>query len=80
LPPRRPIRERQHRLPRSFYRGPVTVAFTARVEDGYPLFRDPAIVAAFRPMVEAAVDKYGCIVPVHCFMPEHLHVIVRGQD
>jgi putative transposase len=26
-----------------------------------------------------AVQKNGCSVPIYCFMPDHLHLIIKGE-
>jgi len=79
IPSRRPqIREKRHRLPRECYRGEVTVAFTACVEDDYPLFSDASVVTAFVERLDTAAKKHKCIVFIYCFMPEHQHLIVHG--
>ncbi|HEY1381774.1 MAG TPA: transposase [Gemmataceae bacterium] len=75
-----PIRQRPHRLPREHYRGPVAVAITACVQDRHPAFRDPEIVDTFRTLLDTAVTTCRCFVPIYCFMPEHLHLILHGRD
>jgi putative transposase len=44
------------------------------------VFTDADIVATFRAFLETAANRYGCMVPVYCFMPEHLHVTLQGTD
>lgn len=75
---RTPVRERPHRLPHESYRGNVLVAITACVKDGEPLFANPIAVDACTSCLRAATSRFACTVPVYCFMPEHLHVILRG--
>lgn len=74
-----PIREKKHRLPPAAYRGQKNVAFTCCVENRQPLFRDPAVVAAMLPVLAEQTAKYGCLVGVYCFMPDHLHLVLCGQ-
>src|SRR5262245_38314938 len=80
MPHRRLIREKRHRLPRDRYRGRVSVAFTACIESGRLAFADASIVGEFRDLLAAAAAKHGCLVLIYCFMPDHLHVILHGQN
>src|SRR5262249_26211228 len=73
------IRHKKHHLPRLYYVGEVCVAITACIEAGRPLFRKSDIVAAFTDILRDAVKRNDCVVPVYCFMPEHLHVVIKGQ-
>jgi REP element-mobilizing transposase RayT len=56
------------------------VAFTARVADAYPLFRDPQVVRSWVPLLRDAASKHACLVLVYCFMPDHFHVMLRGRN
>lgn len=67
-----------HRLPREFYQGPVSVAFTLCVKDRAKAFIVPHVVDAFNDMLSDVATKTGCIVPVYCFMPDHQHVVITG--
>jgi REP element-mobilizing transposase RayT len=81
IPSRRPmIQEKRHRLPRQYYQGEVTVAFTACLEGGEQRFTDAQIVTPFIERLQTAVGKHQCIVYIYCFMPEHQHLIVRGTS
>jgi len=73
------IRGKKHHLPRFCYLGQVCVAITACIETGRPIFRNCEIVAAFTDFLREATDRNHCVVPVYCFMPEHLHVVIKGQ-
>jgi putative transposase len=73
------IREKPHRLSRDHYRGPVTVSFTLCIDSFKKPFADADVVAAFVPLLAKAVEKSKCIVPIYCFMPDHLHVMLLGQ-
>jgi putative transposase len=76
----RNIREKPHRLPRDCYRGQVIVAFTACIDERHTPFLDGAVVAHFREVLGKAAQKNRCAVPIFCFMPDHLHVILQGLD
>ncbi len=30
------------------------------------------------PLLAKAAVQTGCTVPIYCFMPDHLHVVMRG--
>jgi putative transposase len=72
-------REHHHRLPRESYRGQVNVAFTLCVAKRAPLFVDDDVVTEFVSLLRAAAEKHACLVPIYCFMPDHLHVLLSGQ-
>lgn len=85
------VREKKHRLPREYYKGVMSVAFTLclkrdvgevggeEVATGFSL-RDPEVVNIFLNILEAVVTKEACIVPVYCFMPDHQHLIIKGKQ
>ncbi|MEW6068699.1 MAG: hypothetical protein AB1610_10470 [Nitrospirota bacterium] len=75
------VKEKRHRLPKEFYKGEVSVAFTLclkrNVITGFSL-REPEIVSNFIGILTFIVANTGCIVPVYCFMPDHQHLIITG--
>ncbi|OGW49881.1 MAG: hypothetical protein A2Z50_03720 [Nitrospirae bacterium RBG_19FT_COMBO_42_15] len=75
------VKEKIHRLPKEFYRGEISVAFTlclkGSVAAGFSL-RDFKIVNTFTEILDSVVAKTGCIAPVYCFMPDHQHLIITG--
>jgi|SRR5580704_13145805 putative transposase len=72
-------REKRHRLPREHYRGDVNVAFTLCTARKVELFTDGEVVSVFVAILTKSVKKHGCIVPIYCFMPDHVHLLVSGQ-
>ena len=54
--------------------------FTACVAEGYRLFADAGVVGEFIGILRAVVEKNHCTVPIYCFMPDHLHVMLDGQS
>lgn len=72
--------EKNHRLPREYYLGETTAAFTLCVHDKKTIFQDPAVVHAFVSILITALENSRCIVPVYCFMPDHLHIILTGAE
>jgi len=73
------MREKIHRLAPESYRGEVRVAFTCCVANKFPLFADAAVVQAFLPFLRAATEKHHCTALIYCFVPDHLHLILRGD-
>lgn len=45
-----------------------------------PLFADPAIIGEFAQMLRAAAERHFCLVLVYCFMPDHLHIVLKGRN
>ena len=75
-----PPREKPHRLPRASYCGDVTVAITACLANRNPLFVDPNAIAAMLDILRSVAKRHQCTVPVYCFMPEHVHLMLSGQS
>ncbi|MHB8637857.1 MAG: REP-associated tyrosine transposase [Fimbriimonadaceae bacterium] len=76
--PRQVVRERKHRLPNERYVGELTVSFTLCVAARQRAFEVPDVVEALTPLLADSLQRYACVAPVYCFMPDHLHVLVRG--
>lgn len=73
------IKEKKHRLPEEAYEGRVAVSYTACLHDRSQLLATEELVTPLLEILEQAVTKYHCIVPVYCFMPDHAHFIVSGD-
>lgn len=73
-------RENPHRLSRDRYRGEVTVSFTACIVQFREPFSNPKVVSEFVAILAATGTKNSCTVPIYCFMPDHLHVILHGKN
>jgi REP element-mobilizing transposase RayT len=76
------IKEKKHRLPKEFYKGEMSVAFTLCLQGivaaGFSL-REHTVVSAFIDILTSVATKESCIVPVYCFMPDHQHLIITGK-
>lgn len=72
------VREKRHRLPKEFYRGELSVAFTLCLKEKIKAFMRSEIVEVFTDILAMVVINKGCIVPVYCFMPDHLHLMITG--
>jgi putative transposase len=75
-----PIREKNHRLTRESYKGFVSAAFTLCIFNRKPVFTEPAIIRVFLDILIAIAKKTHCIVPAYCFMPDHLHLLIRSMS
>jgi REP element-mobilizing transposase RayT len=78
------LREKSHRLPRNFYKGGISVAFTlclkkdlGNVGAGFSL-RNREIVSTFTNILASVAAKERCIVPIYCLMDDHQHLIISG--
>jgi putative transposase len=74
------VRERRHRLPREAYVGQVAVAFTACVGRREPLFQDSGVVHQFASLLRDCAQRYASSVIIYCFMPDHVHVVLQGNE
>lgn len=74
------IREKPHRLPRDAYRGRIRVALTACVAARRPLFTAPHVVEPFVQTLRRAATQHLCSVAIYCFMPDHLHLVLQGEE
>jgi putative transposase len=80
MPRRRPIREKKHRLPRPSYQGEVLVTFTACTAHRKPSLAATSIVERCVNFLAEAAQHHHCTVPIYCFMPDHLHVMLWGRS
>jgi|WetSurMetagenome_2_1015567.scaffolds.fasta_scaffold512536_2 REP element-mobilizing transposase RayT len=74
------IKEKRHRLSEEFYRGRTWVALTLCIKNRFELFKVPEIVDAFLYILDDSANKFNCIIPVYCFMPDHQHMIITGTN
>ena len=67
-------------LCRSFdYLGSVSYFVTFKTHERQPLFADAEIVELALRQVERASIQTAFEILVYCFMPDHLHLVVRGR-
>jgi REP element-mobilizing transposase RayT len=74
------FREKKHRLPKAYYRGEISVAFTFCLQYRANAFIEADIVWTFVGILENVTCQTGCVVPVYCFMPDHQHMILSGKS
>jgi putative transposase len=73
-----PTREKKHRLPLEYYRGKAVVSFSICLKNRVCLFNDSEIVKGFIAILKDVINSEECLVPVYCFMPDHLHLLIIG--
>ncbi len=76
----KPIREKKHRLPEDAYWGAKSVSFTACIMDRRRPFANASITHHFTGILRDWVIAKNCHASIYCFMPDHLHVIIGGND
>lgn len=69
---------RTGRLDRDRYVGERKVAFTLTIQDRVPTFVNRSVVDAHVERLERAVVGSGCVVPIYCYMPDHMHLLLMG--
>ncbi len=72
------VREKKHRLPVEFYRGKISVAFTLCTKGNFSFLEHSELVEICIGILRKNSSLCGCIVPVYCFMPDHLHLVLFG--
>jgi len=72
-------REKPHRLPPSSYVGQIPISFTACVGHRRHAFLTAANVGPHVEIMREQFAKFDCLIPIYCFMPDHLHVISMGM-
>ena len=54
--------------------------FTLCVQHRLPAFVDEQVVKQFIALLERSCRRHHCLVLVYCFMPDHLHIVLKGVD
>lgn len=72
---------RPPRLDRSKYLGEISVACVACVDGRYPVFvdQDEFVLACVAKLRDLAA-QFKVNVPIFCFMPDHIHILIQGYD
>ncbi len=74
------VREKPHRLQHDLYVGERSVVFTLCLRGATPAFSHTPTVKIFQGALGDVMTQFSCLVPVYCFMPDHLHMIVTGRQ
>jgi REP element-mobilizing transposase RayT len=59
--------------------GQIAISFTVCVDERRRAFLNPADVEQHIRLMEEQFARFGCRVPIYCFMPDHLHVMSMGM-
>ena len=74
------IREKHHRLMDDLYRGTQVVSFTACVKNRVPFFTTQDRFTVFEEMLHDELKRFECGCEVYLFMPDHAHLLLRGES
>jgi len=74
------FRRKRNRLPLDSYNGVRAYFLTLTSAQRKPIFRDQGMVAACLGELDLSSERRGFTVLVYCFMPDHLHLLVQGDD
>ena len=72
------VRQKPHRLPKDSYQGTAIVALTLCVQDRNQVFNNQNIVNDVVTILSEMAQKHDVVILVYCFMPDHLHLVIRG--
>ncbi len=74
------IREKKHRLDKEFYIGKRPIAFTVCIKDRKEYFLNDDIFKYFEKILLEELKDYDCNALIYLFMPDHLHLMLSGND
>lgn len=74
------IREQKHRLEKEFYKGEQTVSFVACIKNRDKVFINVNIFKEFEKMLHEEIKKFDNQALIYLFMPDHLHLILKGES
>lgn len=72
--------KRLRRLRGFAYAGPHRYSLTFCAHDRQPLFANRALADCVREQILRAAGQDGYIVVAYCIMPNHMHLLVEGDD
>jgi len=71
--------EKSHRLMHGLYQGEVVVALTACLKDRTLFFVTEERFRIFEQMLLRAIKRFNVAAEVYLFMPDHVHLLLRGE-
>ena len=74
------FKERNHRLPKELYAGEIIVSFTACIKNRKELFTNENIFNEFQRILIEELKSGFCSSHVYLLMPDHLHIIIKGEN
>lgn len=74
------IREKKHRLSPALYRGIIIVGFTACLKHRTPFFVTKERSESIEQILLTVLEHHSCSAEVYLFMPDHVHLLLRGTS
>lgn len=74
------IREKKHRLKNEDYIGKKIVSFTSCINRREKLFINDNIFFEFSEKLIESIIKFNCEANIYLFMPDHVHLIIQGNN
>ncbi len=74
------IREKKHRLDPEIYIGEEIVSFTLCIRNRYGFFTTRENFRIFENYLLNELRTFNCSAYVYLFMPDHLHLVLTGND
>lgn len=74
------IREKKHRLDPELYKGEAIISFTLCIKDRKVLFNGYNIFKTFETVLLNELVDFDCSAYVYLFMPDHLHLLLSGNN
>jgi putative transposase len=73
------VSEKKHRLSLDVYKGTVAVAYTACTRNRATFFMNALRVEQAAKVLTDEADRWKCEVVVYLFMPDHVHILLKGR-
>ena len=75
------VKERKHRLDRSFYKGYVKAAYTIDIKERRQVFtnRNGNLIKNFIDILKEEAEKERVQIWIYTFMPDHIHLVLEGN-
>lgn len=73
-------RKSSPRLKSFDYIGSYAYSITCTTQQRKPYFKDNAIVDSLLPALKETSKQFGFSVYAYCFMPDHLHLLLVGEE
>jgi putative transposase len=80
FPERFVIRKSRPRLRGFSYQGEYAYHVTIRTANSRRVFEDTSLGVAVASLLEASAESCRFALLAYCFMPDHLHLLVQGQE
>lgn len=72
--------EKKHRLPLDYYTGEVVVAYTICTKGGMNFFVNFEMFSICERKLLEELEKSDCSSLVYLFMPDHCHLLIKGNS